>query len=321
MKRYVIYPFLLAALFFFTHQPCFAGKGRIGGSVKSATGEAIEGATIVATNPRSLPSQFETTTNEKGKWSMMGLQLGTWTFEISAEGFQPYQTSTRVMTVQRNKPIDVVLESLAEQAGGLVFEEFGKFAEWGEEAYALFSEEKYAESLAKFDQILAEAEAEGESEMLSGLYLNIGKCQLKLEDYDQAIAAYEKVLAADPGSIAALQDIGECYVMKKDFDKAKQYLEKWIEMDPMSSTVYYNVAEVFFRSNDVEKAEEYYITALELQPGWAKVHLKLGYVYLNLGNDPKAIENFEKFIALAPDDPQAGSLQNTINYLKSQAKE
>ena len=51
------------------------------------------------------------------------------------------------------------------------------------------------------------------------------------------------------------------------------------------------------------------------QPNHAKSHYMLGMCYAGEDNKPKAKEHFEKFLSLAPDDPDAGTAKELLKYV------
>ena len=74
-----------------------AAQGRVGGTVKSETGQPIRGATILARagNPEvQQPDSFTSTTDEKGRFAMVGLPRGEWTFYVRAPGYIPTDGGT-----------------------------------------------------------------------------------------------------------------------------------------------------------------------------------------------------------------------------------
>ena len=58
--------------------PAFAQTGRVGGVVKDDKGQPLKGATVVAENPAASPPSFSATTDDKGRFSIIGLRAGTW---------------------------------------------------------------------------------------------------------------------------------------------------------------------------------------------------------------------------------------------------
>ena len=99
--------------------PAAAQTGRIGGTVKDDKGQPIKGATVVAENPNASPSSFTATTDDKGRFSIIGLRSGNWKITASAPGFLPGGGSLPVRTIGApNPPIDIVLAPGAPAATG-----------------------------------------------------------------------------------------------------------------------------------------------------------------------------------------------------------
>src|SRR5688572_24917920 len=63
----------------------FAQVGRVGGVVKDEKGDTIKGAIVTAENP-SIGSTFTATTDDKGRFTMVGLRPGRWRFIAQAAG-------------------------------------------------------------------------------------------------------------------------------------------------------------------------------------------------------------------------------------------
>src|SRR5262249_43668723 len=76
-----------------------AQTGRVGGTVKDEAGQPIKGATITAENPAASPSSFTATTDDKGRFSIIGLRGGQWTFSAQAPGFGPESGRPNVRTI------------------------------------------------------------------------------------------------------------------------------------------------------------------------------------------------------------------------------
>jgi tetratricopeptide (TPR) repeat protein len=67
--------------------PVSAQSARAIGIVRDTDNKPIKGATIRATNPDAIPSQVVSTSDDRGRWAMIGLRTGTWTFTVEAPGF------------------------------------------------------------------------------------------------------------------------------------------------------------------------------------------------------------------------------------------
>src|SRR3981189_2648947 len=91
---------VLAALFIAALSTSAAAQtGRVGGTVKDESGQPIKGATITAENPNASPSSFTATTDDKGRFSIIGLKSGSWTFSAQAPGFAPESGRLSVQTI------------------------------------------------------------------------------------------------------------------------------------------------------------------------------------------------------------------------------
>ena len=75
-----------------------AQSARATGTVKDTEGKPVKGATIRATNPDAVPPQIISTTDDKGRWAILGMKIGTYSFRVEAPGFLPVQADANVRT-------------------------------------------------------------------------------------------------------------------------------------------------------------------------------------------------------------------------------
>jgi uncharacterized GH25 family protein len=91
---------ILAALFVAAFAVDAAAQiGRVGGTVKDDTGQPIKGATVIAENPTAAPTSLTATTDDKGRFSIIGLKAGPWDFTAQAPGFDPAAGQAVIRTV------------------------------------------------------------------------------------------------------------------------------------------------------------------------------------------------------------------------------
>src|SRR3954467_10538997 len=81
-----------------------AQTGRVGGVVKDETGNPIKGATVTAENPGASPSRLTATTDDTGRFSVIGLKSGQWSFSAQAPGFAPEAGKLNVSTIGAPNP-------------------------------------------------------------------------------------------------------------------------------------------------------------------------------------------------------------------------
>lgn len=76
--------------------PAAAQTARVSGVVRDTAGHAIRSAIVRAENADATPGEVTSTTDDKGRFAMIGLSTGTWTFIADAPGFQPMRADAPV---------------------------------------------------------------------------------------------------------------------------------------------------------------------------------------------------------------------------------
>jgi len=92
--------------------------GAIGGTVTDPSGAVVPGATVSALNV-GTNSKSTTTSDSSGGYRITHLQPGTYTFEVSAQGFGIYKQENIIVEVGRTTTIDATL-GLATQIATIV---------------------------------------------------------------------------------------------------------------------------------------------------------------------------------------------------------
>jgi hypothetical protein len=67
--------------------PAAAQSGRATGTVRDQNGNTVRGAVIRADNPTAYPPSRTATSDDKGRWAMIGLASGEWRFTVEAPGY------------------------------------------------------------------------------------------------------------------------------------------------------------------------------------------------------------------------------------------
>jgi len=288
----------------------WAQTGRVGGTVKDESGQAIKGATITAENPNASPSSFTATTDDKGRFSIIGLRSGTWTFRAEAPGFAMENTRLTVQTIGTpNPPLTFTLKKGAGGTGGLPGA--GKEIQ-GEltAAEADYNAGKYDDAIAKYRAILQKAPA------LTMINLQIAAAYRNKKEYDNAIAAYNDMLKADPNNDRAKIGIGMTNLEKGDLEAAEKTLDEAAQGTGATKEVFYNLGEVKFAKGKTDDAAKAYERASQMDPSWGKPIFALGKVALNKGDKQGAIDWLEKVITADPSSPEATQSKAIVEQLK-----
>jgi tetratricopeptide (TPR) repeat protein len=143
-----------------------------------------------------------------------------------------------------------------------------------------------------------------------------GDEQWKKGAYQEAAAAYEKSLAADPKQEKVLERLAMCRVRLDDRNAAATTLLKVLDLKTDAAgkaEVYRNVAGVYLQGQDAEHAEKYLQEIVKLLPNDEAALTWLGELAAQRGgarsNDAEAVPEqldlalgyYDKLIALKPD--------------------
>src|SRR5512134_2421538 len=89
----------------------YGQAGRVWGRVKDAgSGQPIKGATVTAENPQAFPTSFTAVSDDKGRFTIVGMRSGTWLLTASAPGYLALRGSTRVQAFGGNPPVEFALD-------------------------------------------------------------------------------------------------------------------------------------------------------------------------------------------------------------------
>jgi TolA-binding protein len=291
------------------------GKARVNGVVLDKDGKPVEGAKVEMTFESGTGAVFETVTNKKGDWGIIGLGTGNFTVTATAPGYLPVSQNVYVSQLDRNPKVTIQMEK--EAAGTGIVQDEDSFADL-EQGNKLYEEGQYSLALVMYEEFV------NKNPGAYQVYLNIGDCHREKGDYDKAIEAYN-ILIENAGkdetlgktmTAKALAALGLCYLRQDNFERAQEYFVKSIEVAPQDELLPYNVAEIYFSNQDIDRAQKYYEMAIQIKPDWADPYLKLAYVHLNRAEMDKAAENLEKFISLEPDPEKTAQAKSILASIK-----
>ncbi len=185
----------------------YAQTARATGLIRDAGGKPIKGATIRALYPDAGSRLTISTSDSKGRWSMLGLRVGTYTFVVDAPGFFPVQGSALVRTTPSSPLIFTLSREPGLGSGGLPSNIQSQISA----ANLLRDQGRFDQAIATYQEIRAKHPT------LTALNLVIG-------------AAYRRKAALDPDSTsrrAALDRAIECYtdMLKADPDNERAQAE------------------------------------------------------------------------------------------------
>ena len=188
--------------------PVFAQTARAAGTVRDTGGKPLKGATIRAINKDAYPSQIASSSDDKGRWAMIGLRTGTWTFIAEAPGFTPAQTPWPVR-VGGTPPIGFVL---ARDLGPIPNALTKTIQQQIVAANALRDRGQLDQAIAAYEQVRDQnPKLSAMNLVVAGAYRQKAKQETDTSTrrtlLDRAIASYTTVLSSEPGNERAKTEL------------------------------------------------------------------------------------------------------------------
>jgi tetratricopeptide (TPR) repeat protein len=299
--------------------PALAQTGRVGGMVKDTEGKPIKGATVKAQNPGASPSEFTATTDDKGRFSMIGLRSGTWKFIAEAPGYLPQEGSAPVRTIGApNPPLEFTLgKGVAASPSALTKEVQAEL----KAADDLRNAGQFDQAITAYQGIRAKNPSLTMVNMvIAGTYRQKAAKETdkaaRQAAFDQAIASYNEVLKLDAANERAKIEIGMTHMQAGNLDGAEQALAPVAESPSASREVFYNLGEIKFNKGDQAGAEAMYKRAADMDASWQLPKLKLGLLAFSKGDKDTAIKIFEGIVAADPNAPEAAQANAFLKELK-----
>ena len=109
-----------------------------------------------------------------------------------------------------------------------------------------------------------------------------------------AIEQYEKALANGANMISILTTLGNLYLKHKNHEKSRNYYEKTLQQDPHNTQALYGLGNYYRIIHDYQRAAELWEQILEKNVGPTNVLARLGDAYRNLGQFDAAERSYRK---------------------------
>jgi len=138
---------------------------------------------------------------------------------------------------------------------------------------------------------------------------NLGTYYSRVERWDDAVGAFEKILSHNPGDGSAYAKLAYIYAQpnypKRDDRKALEYLDRGLALNPDNFLGLFNEAIILIRTERFAEAEESLRRAVALSPNYVAAHFMLGEIALRLGRTDEAVAHFREVLRLNPGDAAA----------------
>jgi len=288
-----------------------AQVGRVTGTVKDERGDPIRGATIIAENLDASPSSFTASTDDKGRFAIIGLRSGLWSFRSGMPGYTTDAGELNVRTLPGvTPPISFRLQKLAIPPSALGSVAAKDLQTALANADGLFNSQQWDAAISAYRQIL------GQSPSLSVINLQIAAAYRNKGAFDDAIKSYNDLLKLDPTNDKAKVGIAMAHFEKGDLEVAERTLEAASQAPGATREVFYDLGEIRRARSQAAEAVQAYQRAAEVDPMWGKPPLALGRIAMDKGDAAAARKYFQTVTDVDPVSPEAAQATTMLRQLE-----
>jgi tetratricopeptide (TPR) repeat protein len=289
-----------------------AQVARVGGIVKDQNGQPIKGATIRAENPDAPLGSITSATDDKGRFAIIGLARGEWSFTAEAPGFQAQLAELNIQRTGTPQPplVFSLPKAIVRPPAAVEGATAKDLQQQLEAADALFKQQKFDEAIGIYRTILRSAPS------LGVVNLQIGAAYRITKDYDKAIAAYNDLLKSEPDNGKAHVGLAAANLENGNRAAAEQVLTRAAEAAGPSRDVLYNLAELKSASNQIDEAITWYEKAAAADAAWGKPLYKIGTIAISRGDKDKGTKLLTQVITVDPTSPEAAQARTVLAQLK-----
>ncbi len=145
--------------------------------------------------------------------------------------------------------------------------------------------------------------------------VNVSPNQIK---NDEQIRVLQEILQKHPENVDGWINLGNMLMDNGRFKEAVSAYSKALELNPDNVDVRVDMATCYKESGNPIKAEEEYRKAIKINPKHPNAHRNLGVLLAtDLGKKQEAIKEFEIYLALFPNAPDANNIMRIIAEFKA----
>ena len=130
----------------------------------------------------------------------------------------------------------------------------------------------------------------------------VGAFHFGRQEYEAAIAAYEKANALNPAFSQPYNQKGYAYRFLGQYDKAEQAFKKYIELIPNDPNPYDSYAELQMKMGRFDESIQSYEKALSVDPNFVASYIGIGNNRVFMGQGEQARKTYAKLLAVARND-------------------
>ena len=279
--------------------------GRIRGKVVDPSGNPIPKVTIKIEFQGEMTQSYTATTNDKGEYIHIGIRPGKYRLTPVKEGYRPVEYSYYDIQVhpsdtpvQTDMKMELIPQATPQQGAAQQKDDAASAANAQlaerNKAASLLNEGKVNEAVAALEK-LVEAEPNNAT-----LQYNLGVAYERRDQFDKSRQRFEEAIKLKPDFGDAFLAIGNSFMTQKNFVDAITPLSKAVELLPQSYEAAYNLGACYSNSGNYAEAEGAFKKAIAINPKEPIVHQQLGMALLGQSKKDEAKMEFQKYLELNP---------------------
>ena len=230
-----------------------------------------------------VPITKKAKTDKKGYFVRVGLKSGPWTLILTKEGYKPRTTNTHVSGDARS--------------------------DW--EPIVMVPAPPETKTASNATEVQAMQAAQEEAKALGETYAK-GLEAMQANQYDEAIALFNEVVAENPAVAPAHHNLGYLYMLKDDAPAAEEAFRRAIAAQPGTPDSYVALSTLMTAGGRPQEAYDLLQGVALLLPQDGNFQFALGVAAANLGKDQEALAAFQKAATMEPPNVEANYYLATL---------
>ena len=295
------------------------GAGRAKGVILDPAGNAVPGAAVTIVwgeNEGGGPPAAKS--DDKGRWSFIGLVAGDWKIQVEAPGFQPFRDDFVVYGGGAPETLRATLTPIPKEVlqAEAKAENLALINTALGEGNRLAGAGDYAAARTAYEQALGKVEEPAKkAEILAG----IASTYVQEKKPADSVKYLEQALAADPKNETALRLMVAVLAAQGRDEEAKKYVAQLPDEQSLDTSTQLNLGIMRYNEGKLEEAGAIFDRVLTQHPDRAEAYYFSGLVQLNQEQHAAALERFKKFLELAPQHEKAAEAREFVTHLEQMA--
>ena len=299
------------------------GNARLQGTVTDQkSGKAVAGAKVMLRIQKGGTGGPDVTTNDAGKWSVLGLANGPWNIDVQAPGYVTKQLSMSIVEGARIPPMKIELEeevvvapppeeapaAQVVQIGGVdVSADVAAAVEAGN---SLLGEQKFKEAVEQYEKAYPVLSSN------LALKVALARAYYGAGNLKKSVVLLNEAYEIDPANVPNVMLLAQLLLEDGQLDRGREIIEKLPAGTLSDPTALINIGILLLNKKQPTAAYEYFTKAIAIDANRAESYYFRGLAAIQSKQMKSARADLAKVIALAPDSNEAKEAKEMLKSLE-----